>query len=102
MPRTRAASTVQKPEPVVVPREVPAAALAPRSRLPNWLRFPLLVITSFSFSTVLLGLTSRFMRGELKAISRSLNEDWQVAAGLGWRVVELAVGWFGEYDGKTQ
>jgi hypothetical protein len=38
------------------------------------------------------------MGGELAAVSRSLNETWQVLAILGWKVVELGLGWFGDYD----
>ena len=39
---------------------------------------------------------------ELGSVSRSRNEPWQVAAYLGWKVAELAVGWYGKYDGKFQ
>jgi hypothetical protein len=78
-----------------------APAPLPASKLPTAMRFPLLVILSLALTT----LGNLFLSGstgiELASLSRSLNEPWQAGAALGWRIVELAVGWFFGFDGKS-
>ena len=89
------------------PRRRPAAPAAPAAparpveaaKLPPPLRFPLLVIINLSLSAFLYSLASEVTGYELAPVSRSLNESWQVLALVGWKVVELAVGWYGNFDG---
>lgn len=68
------------------------------SRLPRHLRFPLFVIISLSLNVAALSIVADGLGYELGSVSRSRNEPWQVAAYLGWKVAELAVGWYGKYD----
>ncbi|KAI9809500.1 MAG: hypothetical protein M1827_006806 [Pycnora praestabilis] len=75
-----------------------APAPVTTSKLPNAMRFPLLAILSLSFSSLLYTLAADFAVGELAGVSRSLNEWWEVLGLVGWRIVELGVGWYGGYD----
>ncbi|OCL08082.1 hypothetical protein AOQ84DRAFT_293849 [Glonium stellatum] len=88
---------IARNEPAVVTNGV---ALPPirTSRLPRHLRFPLLVIISLSLNVAALSIVADGLGYELGSVSRSRNEPWQVAAYLGWKVAELAVGWYGKYD----
>ena len=71
----------------------------PRSQIPVSLQFPLVVVLSFSLSTLLYSLIAEIGTGELASISKHL-ESWLDAAGLlGWKAVLLAVCWFGGFDG---
>ncbi|EON63471.1 hypothetical protein W97_02699 [Coniosporium apollinis CBS 100218] len=70
----------------------------PASKLPAPLRFPLLVILSLSSSFFLYTFFSGFMGNELAAVSRTVNENWQVASLLGWKILELGIGWYGNFD----
>ncbi|KAI9703610.1 MAG: hypothetical protein M1836_007380 [Candelina mexicana] len=81
---------------VAVPR---SPTFAPNSNLPGSLRFPLLVILSLTLSASLYTLAADFSGGELAGISRTLNEWWEAVGLMGWRSIELGVGWWGGYDG---
>ncbi|KAL3423680.1 hypothetical protein PVAG01_05427 [Phlyctema vagabunda] len=70
------------------------------SKLPSVLRFPLLVTLSLTFSSLLYSFSAQVLQteGELAAVSRRLDQWWEVGALLGWRAAELALGWWGGYD----
>lgn len=70
------------------------------SKLPAALRFPLLVTLSLSLSSLLYSFSSDYTAGDLATVSRSLNKWSEVAELIGWRTVELAIGWLGEYDSE--
>jgi hypothetical protein len=71
-----------------------------RSRLPAALRFPLVVLLSFTLSSLLFSIVAEVTAGDLAAISKH-TESWVEIAGLlGWKVVLLAVCWFRGFDGK--
>ena len=70
------------------------------SKLPNSLRFPLLVIISLTLSSALYSLASGFTAGDLSGVSRSLDDWWEVVGLIGWKTAQLAVGWLGEYDSE--
>jgi hypothetical protein len=55
------------------------------SKLPRPLRFPLLVILSLSLSSLLYSFAAQYTAGELAAVSRSLNEWWEVGVLTAWR-----------------
>ena len=74
----------------------PPALLA--SKIPNSLRFPLVVLLNLSLSAVLFSISSQYTAGDLSSVSRSVNQWWEVGGLLGCKALELAVGWFGEYD----
>jgi len=69
------------------------------SKLPAPLRFPLLVLLSLTLSSLLYSFTAQYTAGDLASVSRSLSKWWEVAALVGWRIFELGLGWFGNYDG---
>src|SRR5436305_613421 len=76
----------------------------PVIRAPPMLRFPLFVVVSLFSSSPLYTLAAEQLPvGEdLSGVSKSLNKWWEVSALVAWRIVELAIGWFGEYDGKSR
>ncbi|KAH8793014.1 hypothetical protein F5882DRAFT_399215 [Hyaloscypha sp. PMI_1271] len=68
------------------------------SKIPPLLRLPLLVLLSLTFSSMLYSFTSS-QTADLASVSRSLDQWWQVGALVGWRIFELGLGWYGNYDG---
>ncbi|KAM3068738.1 hypothetical protein ACMFMG_010914 [Clarireedia jacksonii] len=72
------------------------------SKLPSSLRFPLVVVLSLTSSSLAYSLCAQWMpegREELGRVARRLD-GWDELGGLlGWRAFELALGWFGNYDG---
>ena len=75
-------------------------ATVPTSKLPVALRFPLLVILSLSLSSLLYSVASDYTAGDLATVSRSLNKWSEVGELIGWRTVELGIGWWAEYDSE--
>jgi hypothetical protein len=73
-----------------------------QSKLPRVVRFPLLVVLNLSLSALLYSITSDITTGDLALVSKTYNEWWQVTGLVGWKALELAVGWWGHYDGKKQ
>lgn len=76
----------------------PPATAAQVSRIPGYVRFPLICVLSFALSTLLYSFASDFSGYQFATASRHLEKEWQVAALLGWKVVELGVAWGGGYD----
>ncbi|QSZ30576.1 hypothetical protein DSL72_000132 [Monilinia vaccinii-corymbosi] len=70
------------------------------SKVPEILRFPLVVILSFVGKGLAYSLSAAYLdREELGRVSRRA-EGWdEVGILFGWRTLELALGWFGNYDG---
>ena len=66
---------------------------------PRPLRFPTAVILSFALSASMYSFAADATDYELAGVSRRIDETWQVGGLLGWKVVELAVAWFRDYDG---
>jgi hypothetical protein len=58
----------------------------PPRRLPPPLRFPLLVVLSLTLSSLSYTLAGRYTVGELAVVSRKLDQWWEVAALVGWRM----------------
>lgn len=82
----------------------PVASISPElqpAKLSSALRFPSLVFLSFGLSLTLYSFVSRVTAGDLSTVSRSLNDWWEIAGLIGWKTIELAVGWWGNYDRKT-
>ena len=86
------------------------------SKLPAFLRFPLLVLLSLTISTLLYSFVAEYTEGDLARVSRSLDQWHEVGVLVGWRTFvgldiqfwalaneecrfELGLGWFGDYDG---
>lgn len=68
------------------------------NKLPSQLRFPLVVITNLALSALAFSFTSEYAAGDLSSVSRSINEWWQVIGLLLAKTLEIAVGWWGQYD----
>jgi len=71
---------------------------APNSKFPPRARFPLLVLLSMVLSSFLYSIASPFTSGDLAAVSHTRDSWYEVSALLGWKVAQLAVGWYGGYD----
>ena len=58
------------------------------SKLPAFLRFPLLVLLSFTLSSLLYSFAAEYMEGDLASVSRRLDMWWEVGAMVGWRTYD--------------
>ncbi|KAI5465554.1 hypothetical protein BGZ63DRAFT_107838 [Mariannaea sp. PMI_226] len=71
---------------------------ARRSALPVMVQFPLVTVLSFVMASLGYSFLAEVTKGDLATVSRT-QESWEEVAVLaGWRVVELALGWFGKLD----
>ncbi|KAK7733486.1 hypothetical protein SLS57_000501 [Botryosphaeria dothidea] len=80
---------------------VPTASAPPPtpvSKLPGYVRFPLLIVLSLATSMSLLSAASEFMDPQLRAVCHSSNEDAKVVSSIAWKLTELSLGWFGNFD----
>ncbi|KAJ4391395.1 hypothetical protein N0V93_005012 [Gnomoniopsis smithogilvyi] len=83
----------------VATREIPAVLVDQRkSSLPSLLRFPLVAILSFSISSLGYSFINEFTRGELATVMRTLDTTREVNIMTAWRLAELALGWFANFD----
>ncbi|OAA38904.1 hypothetical protein NOR_06557 [Metarhizium rileyi] len=67
-------------------------------RLPLVVQFPLTVALSFALSTLGRMVISQVSQGELESLTRSQDTWEEVALLAGWRILELAIGWFGKLN----
>ncbi|KAG9674314.1 hypothetical protein KCU99_g7647, partial [Aureobasidium melanogenum] len=67
-------------------------------RLPTWFAYPLSIILSPALSALLYSFVPDIMGAPLAAVSRSLNEPWQIGGLLAWRLLEITLGWFCRLD----
>ncbi|KAI1144458.1 hypothetical protein F5Y05DRAFT_364752 [Hypoxylon sp. FL0543] len=69
------------------------------SKLPQLIQFPLVAFLSFALSALGYSLSWRYTKGPLVPHARVLDtwSDWGLV--VGWRIFELALGWFGNFDG---
>ena len=82
--------------------EDPVQAIAekmPKQLPPSAIRFPVLVLISLVISSAGFSALSPFLAGDLSSVSGRVEEWWQIVGVIGWKATELAVGWWGEYDG---
>ncbi|PSS03807.1 hypothetical protein BD289DRAFT_420249 [Coniella lustricola] len=76
-----------------------ASALAQRrSKLPSIIQFPLVAILSFSVSSLGYSFINEFSRGELATVMRTWSTQREVGIMTAWRLIELALGWFANFD----
>ncbi|ROT35689.1 hypothetical protein SODALDRAFT_328066 [Sodiomyces alkalinus F11] len=68
------------------------------SKLPIAVQFPLVTILSFSISSLGYSFLNEWSGGELANVGKTLNTWEEVGALAGWRIVELALGWFAGFD----
>lgn len=83
----------------VAMREIPPVLVEQqKSSLPSFLRFPLVAILSFSISSLGYSFINEFTRGELATVMRTLDTSREVNIMTAWRLAELALGWFANFD----
>ena len=80
------------------PPATPVLVKEPESSFSGTLHFPALVLLSLTLSATLYTVASNFTAGDLSSVSRRLDDWWEVAALVGWKTAQLAVGWWGGYD----
>ncbi|KAG4222753.1 hypothetical protein PC116_g28774 [Phytophthora cactorum] len=99
-PRPTVVSITKVEPPTISPsrREVSRPSSTP-SKLPKLIQFPLVTILSLSLAAVGYSLTWRYTKGPMAPHARLLTTWDDVGIVTGWRVFELALGWFGNYDG---
>jgi hypothetical protein len=68
------------------------------SRLPSGAGFVLLTLISLSLHTLAFEFAGPISGYELSGVSRTLNQDWQPAAFLAFKVLELLLGWSMRFD----
>ncbi|KAK8140312.1 hypothetical protein PG984_000378 [Apiospora sp. TS-2023a] len=95
-----ASPTVDSIAKIDSPVQAPMAEMTTRreSKLPKPLQFPLVVILSLAFSSVGYSLVYPWTKGVLAEHARVLDSWGEVALLTGWRIFELALGWYGNYD----
>ncbi|KAI4202806.1 MAG: hypothetical protein LQ350_002304 [Teloschistes chrysophthalmus] len=79
-------------------KAVPVPPLTQPSKIPNVLRFPTLVLASMALSSLLYSVNSQFGTGDLATVMKRRDEWWEIGGLLAWKSMELAIGWWGEYD----
>ena len=62
------------------------------------LRFPLVIATNLVLNAILLSFTSNYAAGDLSTVSRSINDWWEVGGTLLLKILELHLGWWGDFD----
>ncbi|KAG9241899.1 hypothetical protein BJ878DRAFT_544778 [Calycina marina] len=83
-------------EPILVAQSF-TKKLSKKSKIPKPLQFPLVVLLSFTVSSLLGTLVPVAGNESLRRVTKT-PDAVGLAVLLGWRVTELAVGWFGDYD----
>lgn len=98
MPKRKVATSAPtEVKPVAVP--LPAQTV---SGSPSTFRFIILVLSSFALSVAARTFSSYFVEGDLAGVTRTIDDWPQISGFLGGRAVELALGWWGKYDGRIQ
>lgn len=69
------------------------------SKLPLLIQFPLVAVLSLSLSALGFALSWSYTKGPLVLYTRVLNTWSDFGIVTGWKIFELALGWFGNYDG---
>jgi hypothetical protein len=95
-----ATELIERTEPVVVPR---AHATSTRSRLPWFLRVPILLVLNLGIKTMLWSVAGNFLVPELGRISKIPTEEdvWSLyspAARIAMNAATIAMNWYFNYD----
>lgn len=80
--RQRASSVAEKANAIVVEGNAPIRA----SKLPSFIRFPLVVTLSMVLSSLMYSWAAEYIAGDLARVSRNLNEWWEVGVLVAWRM----------------
>ncbi|KAI1866958.1 hypothetical protein JX265_007534 [Neoarthrinium moseri] len=98
-PTVYSITKVESPTVGVPVKSKGAAAAAAKSKLPAPVQFPLVVVLNIATSAILYSITHPYTKAVLAAHARSLDTWAELGALVGWKVIELGLGWFGNYDG---
>lgn len=80
------------------PTDIPMPSPPSPSRLPAWLRLPLVVLSSLAISAFAYSALADITGLELAKVSRDLTSEWEVAAVVAWKVVSLVLAFASGYD----
>lgn len=69
-------------------------------KIPSPARLLLVVVSSLALSSTLFTLTSRITLGELRFVSKHLEEWWEVWGLVAWKAVEVGLAWVLGFDGR--
>lgn len=69
-----------------------------KSALPVLLQFPIVAILSFCISSLGYSFINEFSHGELANVMRTLDTSREIGIMVAWRLAELALGWFANFD----
>lgn len=85
---------------VATPRDVLIAKRPLQSsyKLPSSVRFFLVATISFAISSMGYSFINEFTKGELATVMRTLETEKEIAVMIAWRLTELAIGWFANFD----
>ncbi|RYP83235.1 hypothetical protein DL769_001431 [Monosporascus sp. CRB-8-3] len=76
----------------------PKPSASSSSKLPAPLRFPLVATLSLSLCALGYAIAYSYTDAVIAAFERPLETWTEVGLVFGWRILELALGWFGNYD----
>ncbi|KAK6079218.1 hypothetical protein SCUP234_05771 [Seiridium cupressi] len=94
-PTVLSITKVEKP----VIKAIEDIAAEKKSKLPAPIQFPLIVILSLAVSSIGYSLTYPWTKAAIAVHARTLETWSEYALLMGWRIFELALGWYGNYDG---
>ena len=77
---------------------IPAPKIMAASKMPAYIRFPLMCILSLSLSTLFYSFIADWAGFEFASVARDFTETWQVAVVVAWKFVELSMAWYAGYD----
>ncbi|RYP63459.1 hypothetical protein DL771_009252 [Monosporascus sp. 5C6A] len=101
-PPTKTPTKAQPSEPPSSPPSrspaKPKPSAASSSKLPAPLQFPLVVTLSLSLCALGYAIAYSYTDAVIAAFERPLETWIEVGLVFGWRILELALGWFGNYD----
>ena len=97
MPKRKSAASA----PTEVERTVVPVPTQTTPENPSTLRYLILVFSSFALSVAARTFSSYFVEGDLASVTRTIDDWPQISGFLGGRAVELALGWWGRYDGRA-
>lgn len=69
-------------------------------RMPFYVRYVLVVLSSLLLSSILFTVAAEYTHGDLGAVSKFVEEWWQVGGLMAWKAAELGLAWVLGFDGK--
>lgn len=79
-------------------RAITASVRGSSFQIPDGLRFPVVVLSSFVLSSLIFSVVAEVTAGDLAAISKHTESWGEIVGLLGWKAGQIAVCWFGGLD----